>query len=171
MGHGSYSSTDRLARSVDAGYHTKSVSDIFVQQSKRSIYEKMDPANVEVREACDSEEHPNVVPVQLYLDVTGSMGKIPHMFIKDGLPTMISEIIQAGVPDVALMFGAVGDHECDSFPLQVAQFESGDEELDYWLTHTYLEGGGGGNAAGANGEGDNRGEPDRLGPDAVAPGS
>jgi hypothetical protein len=43
------------------------------------------------------------------------------------------------------MFGAIGDHEYDHFPLQIAQFESGDAELDMWLTRTYLEGGGGGN--------------------------
>jgi hypothetical protein len=30
--------------------------------------------------------------------------------------------------------------------LQVGQFESGDEELDMWLTRTYIESGGGGNA-------------------------
>jgi hypothetical protein len=40
----------------------------------------------------------------------------------------------------------VGDHECDDYPLQVGQFESGDSELDMWLTRTYIEGGGGGNA-------------------------
>lgn len=146
MGHSSYSFSDRTVRSVDAGYSTKSISDIFVQSRSRRIYEKMNPANVAVRESRDSDAHPETVPVQLYLDVTGSMGSIPHMFIKEGLPKMISGIIQAGVPDVALMFGAIGDHECDSYPLQVAQFESGDAELDYWLTHTYLEGGGGGNA-------------------------
>ena len=43
------------------------------------------------------------------------------------------------------MFGAIGDHECDSCPLQVGQFESGDVELDMWLTRTFLEKGGGGN--------------------------
>jgi len=108
----------------------------------------MDPARIEIgkRESHDSEEHPLTVPIQLYLDVTGSMGHIPHEFIKDGLPTMIGTLIQSGIKDPALMFGAIGDHECDRHPLQVAQFESGDEELDMWLTRTYLEGGGGGNS-------------------------
>ncbi|CEJ67839.1 hypothetical protein BN1195_00119 [Chryseobacterium oranimense G311] len=55
-------------------------------------------------------------------------------------------IIQGGVPDPALLFLGIGDHECDSYPLQVGQFESGDEELDMWLTRTYIESGGGGNA-------------------------
>jgi hypothetical protein len=44
------------------------------------------------------------------------------------------------------MFGAIGDHECDRAPLQIGQFESGDAELDMWLTRTWLEGRGGGNA-------------------------
>lgn len=70
---------------------------------------------------------------------------IPQEMIKYGLPKLMGSLIQNGVPDAALMFGAIGDHECDSHPLQVAQFESGDQELDMWLTRTYLEGGGGGN--------------------------
>jgi len=59
---------------------------------------------------------------------------------------LMGKLIQNGVPDAALMFGAIGDHECDSYPLQIGQFESGDAELDMWLTRSYLEGGGGGNA-------------------------
>lgn len=145
MGGGFYSDSNRSVRATTFGYTTGTVNDIFTQQKERVIFKDMDPKNVKVREARDSENHPNTIPVQLYLDVTGSMGKIPHMFIRDGLPTMITKIIQAGVPDVALMFGAIGDHECDVYPLQIGQFESGDEELDHWLTHTYIEGGGGGN--------------------------
>lgn len=146
MGSSIYSSSSRAVRATDTGYYTKSVNELFSQQKARRIHKDMDPCDVEFREARDSENHPNTVPIQLYLDVTGSMGQIPHMLIKDGLPKLISRIIQAGIPDVALMFGAIGDHECDEYPLQVAQFESGDEELDMWLTRTYLEGGGGGNA-------------------------
>ncbi|STD12570.1 hypothetical protein [Chryseobacterium carnipullorum] len=37
-------------------------------------------------------------------------------------------IIQGGVPDPALLFLGIGDHECDAYSLQVGQFESGDEE-------------------------------------------
>jgi hypothetical protein len=73
------------------------------------------------------------------------MGHIPHELIKEGLPKLMSGIIQGGVPDAAVLFLGIGDHEADRFPLQVGQFESGDKELDMWLTRTYLEGGGGGN--------------------------
>ena len=57
----------------------------------------------------------------------------------------MSSIMQKGIKDPQILFVAVGDCVCDSYPLQVGQFESGDEELDLWLTRTYLEGGGGGN--------------------------
>lgn len=146
MGNTSYSSSDRETRSFTDGYRTKSVNQIFKQNVERRIHKDMDPKGVIFRESCDSETHPFTIPIQLYLDVTGSMGHIPHEMIKDGLPTLMGSLIQNGVKDAALMFGCIGDHECDQYPLQVAQFESGDAELDMWLTRSYLEGGGGGNA-------------------------
>lgn len=146
MGHSSYSTSDRSTRASFSGYQTKSVNEIFEQNQKRAVHEGMDPKGVLKRECRDSEAHPNATPIQLYLDVTGSMGHIPHEMIKDGLPTLMGTLIQNGVQDAALMFGCIGDHETDRVPLQVAQFESGDAELDMWLTRSYLEGGGGGNA-------------------------
>lgn len=146
MGHSSYSLNDRNVRSASMGYTTKTVNQIFEQNTKRRVHELMSPSGILKRECRDSEAHPNAIPVQLYLDVTGSMGHIPHQMIKDGLPTLMGSLIQNGVGDVSLMFGCIGDHEADSVPLQVAQFESGDAELDMWLTRSYLEGGGGGNA-------------------------
>jgi hypothetical protein len=106
----------------------------------------MNPHGIRVREARDSAEHPNSVAIILALDVTGSMGSIPHHLVKEGLPKIMGRIIQSGTPDPQLLFLAVGDHECDNSPLQVGQFESNDELLDKWLTDVYLEGGGGGNA-------------------------
>lgn len=146
MGSSSYSTSDRSTRAFAASYHTAAVEDIFVQQKKRVAHDLMLPSGVVFRECRDSATHPSAIPIQFYLDVTGSMGRIPHEMIKDGLPTLMGSLVQNGVPDAALMFGAIGDHECDQVPLQVAQFESGDAELDMWLTRTFLEGGGGGNA-------------------------
>lgn len=146
MGNSSYSISDRSTRASYEGYSTKHVNEIFKQNVKREIHEAMNPKGVLFRECRDSEAHPTAIPIQLYLDDTGSMGSIPHEMIKNGLPTLMGSLIQNGVPDAALMFGAIGDHECDSYPLQIGQFESGDAELDMWLTRTYLEGGGGGNA-------------------------
>ena len=145
MGSTSYSSSSRSSRSINLGYSSKSKEEIFTQQKVHRVHESMASQGINIRESRDSEVHPNTVPIILGLDVTGSMGHVPHMLIKDGLPTMVSTMIQRGVKDPALLFLAVGDHECDHYPLQIAQFESGDEELDMWLTRTYLEGGGGGN--------------------------
>lgn len=146
MGNSSYSSEDRSYRSISKGYSTRTLNEIFTQNVEKKIHDQMDPKGVIFRESCDSETHPNATPIQLYLDVTGSMGHIPHQMIKDGLPTLMGALIQNGVPDAALVFGAIGDHECDKYPLQIGQFESGDAELDMWLTRTYIEGKGGGNA-------------------------
>jgi hypothetical protein len=143
MGSGSYSVESRNLRATSAGYYTKAPSQIF---EKRQLDLAMNPNGIRIREARDSEEHPNSIPVILGLDVTGSMGHVPHHLIKDGLPTLMSGIIQAGIPDPQLLFTAVGDHEVDDAPLQVAQFESSDELLDQWLQKVYIESGGGGNA-------------------------
>lgn len=145
MGNSHFSYHDRAVRANTLGYSTKSVNEIFTQNAEKKIHEAMNPNGTIKRESCDSDAHPNTTPIQLYLDVTGSMGHIPHEMIKEGLPTLMSSLIQNGVGDAALLLGAIGDHECDKYPLQVGQFESGDAELDMWLTRTYLEGGGGGN--------------------------
>lgn len=146
MGGSSYSFLSRRVRAESSGYHTKSANEIFEQNVKRMIHESMEPKKAIIRESRDSVTHPNSVPIILALDVTGSMGRIPHYLVKDGLPNMMANIIQRGVLDPQILFLAVGDHECDRYPLQVGQFESGDEELDLWLTRTYVEGGGGGNS-------------------------
>jgi len=142
MGGGSYSYSDRLTRSSALGYDTKSAQEIFTE---RSMNNAMDPNGVTLRESRDSDEHPNSVPIVLALDVTGSMGSIPHFLVKEGLPDMMDKIIKGGIPDPQVLFMGVGDHECDSAPLQVGQFESSDALLDHWLTKLYIESGGGGN--------------------------
>lgn len=146
MGYTSYSTSSRSLRASTAGFFTKTADEIFTQNKERRIHESMDPKGALVREARDSTAHPHTVAIILALDVTGSMGHIPHYLVKDGLPHTMGGIMQAGIADPALLFLAIGDHECDRYPLQVGQFESGDAELDTWLTRTYLEGGGGGNA-------------------------
>lgn len=142
MGMGSYSIDDRTIRAEKLGYTTKPASAIF----SHSLSNAMNPHGVMLRESRDSEEHPNTISIILALDVTGSMGSIPHFLVKEGLPHIMGNIIQRGIKDPQLLFLAVGDHECDNSPLQVGQFESSDELLDKWLTEVYLEGGGGGNA-------------------------
>uniref|UniRef100_UPI0040576A9F hypothetical protein n=1 Tax=Candidatus Electrothrix sp. TaxID=2170559 RepID=UPI0040576A9F len=142
MGMGSYSLDNRARRSQEKGYSSRSIREIF---SQRELSRAMNPKGVRLRESRDSEEHPESVSIILGLDVTGSMGSIPHHLVKDGLPKIMGRIIQSGTKDPQLMFLALGDHEYDQSPLQVGQFESSDKLLDKWLTNVYLEGGGGGN--------------------------
>lgn len=142
MGSGLYSTSDRVTRATTKGYYTDSIDKIF---NAKSVNNAMNPNRVKIRESRDSKEHPNSVAIILALDVTGSMGSIPHHLIKDGLPTIMDSIIKSNIKDPQLLFLGIGDHECDNAPLQVGQFESSDELLDKWLTSIYLEGGGGGN--------------------------
>lgn len=142
----SSTASEELLRSTDRkipkGYRARSCVETF--QSK-NVNNAMNPYGITLREARDSAEHPMSVPIIVALDVTGSMGNVPHFLVQEGLPLMMRGIIQAGVCDPQVLFLAIGDHECDRSPLQVGQFESSDVLLDKWLTDTFLEGGGGGN--------------------------
>lgn len=86
MGWTSYNSGSRFERAFDSGFYTKSADDIFIQNKEGKIHESMEPSKALLREARDSEAHPNSLPIIIALDVTGSMRKIPHELVKDGLP-------------------------------------------------------------------------------------
>lgn len=141
MGGTFYEQNSRSLRSADRGYTTKSASELFA----KNLHESLNPMNLRFREARDSEAHPKSLPVIIGLDVTGSMGKIPHNLIQSGLPTMMATLLERGLNDAAVCFIAIGDHKSDKAPIQISQFESGDLELDTHLENTWLEGNGGGN--------------------------
>lgn len=122
-------------------YKTKATSAIF---KSKSINSGMDPMNLSIRESRDSVANPNSIAIQLWLDVTGSMGSIPSFLIKNKLGSLIETLIKHKIQNPAVLFGGIGDHYVDKSPLQVGQFESGTLELDKWLTGLFLEGGGGG---------------------------
>lgn len=140
MGFTSYDSQRSVLRSKS--YASKSREVIF---SSRGIHEDMNPSGLLFRESRDSDIHPNSFPVIIALDETGSMGHIPESLVKGGLTKIMSGIVENGIPDPQILFIGVGDHKTDNAPLQVGQFESGDDLLDKWLTNVYLEGCGGGN--------------------------
>lgn len=146
MGGGTYSTSNRTVRSKLMNFASNSLDQNFTQNKEKQIHESMSPKLAKLREARDSDAHPNSVPIIVAMDVTASMRSIPQQLVIEGLPTLMGNIIQHGTPDPALLFLAIGDHEVDRAPLQVGQFESGDAELDMWLTRTWIEQGGGGNA-------------------------
>ena len=139
MGYKNWSSNafDNFKRSSKK----KTRAEIF---TSRGLHADMNPHGVHMREARDSANHPNSLGVMVWLDVTGSMGSIPEQMIRGTLGTQMETLIKHGVPDAAVFMGAIGDHHCDSSPLQVGQFESGTTELVDGLSKIYIEGGGGG---------------------------
>lgn len=114
--------------------------------TSRHLSKDLDPRNIAVRESVDSDVNPNSTPIIVALDVTGSMGEIPHQLIQGNLGTLMEELLaRRPVSDPHLMFMGVGDVLFDRAPLQATQFEA-DIRIADQLRAIYLEGGGGGNA-------------------------
>ncbi|MFT5999926.1 MAG: hypothetical protein ACI81P_002385 [Neolewinella sp.] len=141
MGYGKWSSTDYAT--YRRSYAGKSRDDIFTSNKHRRIDPKLDPFRIGMRESRDSAEHPNSLAIGLFLDVTGSMGHIPHDLVANQLGSMMDTLTDHGVQSPQLMFSAVGDHRCDKAPLQVGQFESSTQLVNDGLRRLFLEGGGG----------------------------
>ena len=107
----------------------------------RGLSPDLDPYKV-TRECCDSEEHPNTLPVILALDVTGSMGHAAVEVAKQLNVIMTKLYEETG--DVQFMIMGIGDFAYDAVPLQVSQFEA-DIRIAEQLDRIYFEFGGGGN--------------------------
>ncbi|MFA5397951.1 MAG: hypothetical protein WC346_18210 [Methanogenium sp.] len=142
MGYTNWSST--AYDNLKTDYKTKSTDDIFTNNKTRTIDTAMDPKNLSIREARDSDAHPQSLAIMINLDVTGSMGVIPEAIVREKLGNLMNTLIDHNVKDAAVLFNAIGDHVEDKYPLQVGQFESGTQELNKWLTSTFIESGGGG---------------------------
>ncbi len=123
---------------------SKNTDDIFKNNKSHAAAKEMLPAGITFRECRDSDAHPNSFGVSVFLDVTGSMGQIPENMIRNKLGVLMETLIAHGINDAAVLFGAIGDHHSDNYPLQVGQFESGTNELNKCLTSIYIEQGGGG---------------------------
>lgn len=108
----------------------------------RTLDPMLDPKDV-MRECCDTEEHPETIPVILALDVTGSMGQAAVEVAKQ-LNIIMTKLYEK-VKDVEFMVMGIGDLAYDRYPLQVSQFES-DIRIAEQLDKIYFEFGGGGNA-------------------------
>jgi hypothetical protein len=146
MGSGSFTTTSFTAystsrgRTVDAkGMVTSDSLQDFYTQTK--IHKDLKPYKV-VRECCDSEEHPNTIPVIIGLDVTGSMGRA-CVKTAQSLNTIITSLYDK-FNDIEFMIMGIGDLAYDSAPIQASQFES-DVRIAEHLDKVYMEHGGGGN--------------------------
>jgi hypothetical protein len=96
-----------------------------------------------MRESRDSVDHPESLAIGVIFDVTGSMGVIPQI-LQTKLAGLMKLLIAKGyVAHPQILFGAIGDANSDSVPLQIGQFES-DITMEDNLTNIFLEGGGGG---------------------------
>lgn len=159
MGSGTWSSHVYSVNSTTRGYDSSDTSTLlsacmdtsnsstsFNTQARvynTNVSEKM--LAMGVRESRDSEEHPNVTPIVIAVDVTGSMWKILGDILRVHLPQIMKDIIRAGVPDPQIMFAAFGDQYSDSYPFQMGQFESDTEKILNSIQSLYPEEGGGGN--------------------------
>lgn len=108
----------------------------------RKIDPVLNPYKV-VRECCDSEEHPETIPVILALDVTGSMG-CTAVEIAKKLNIVMTKLYEK-TKDVEFMIMGIGDLAYDRAPIQASQFES-DIRIAEQLDKIYFEAGGGGNS-------------------------
>jgi hypothetical protein len=116
--------------------------------SARTVCPRLDPklpnkAGVVIRESRDSDNHPESRAIVVILDVTGSMAEVPRAIQKSLMDLMRLIISDSGVRDPHILIGAIGDANCDTFPLQLGQFEAG-VEIEDDLTNLVLEEGGGG---------------------------
>ena len=148
MGYGSWSNSTYADYSKSVGRTVTNINGInYVDgnYSAQELYRSrqldsvLDPKNV-VRECCDSEEHPNTIPVILALDVTGSMGNTAVEVAKK-LNEIMTNLYEE-VSDVQFMIMGIGDLYCDAAPIQASQFES-DIRIAEQLDKIYFEGGGG----------------------------
>lgn len=161
MGSGSYSSEAYSAAYHSRGFAHKSGSELFQNTVCASVDNlagsfnntartyntniKPEMVNIGIRESRDTEEHPFTTPIIIAFDVTGSMSRRPEEMIKDQFPKLMDKLLQLGVKDPQLLLLAIGDHECDDYPLQAGQFESDTEKILDSIQSIYLEKGGGGN--------------------------
>ena len=148
MGCGSWTSDSFKSYSKSVGRSVSKsgvIDSVYSNQEMfkaRTIDPALNPKNV-IRECCDSDEHPNTLPVILALDVTGSMGDAAVEVAKK-LNIIMTKLYEK-ISDVEFMVMGIGDLAYDDCPIQASQFES-DIRIAEQLDKIYFEFGGGGNS-------------------------
>ena len=148
MGGGSWTSRSFASYSTAKGMSLDSSGSISGSYSAQDMFKAatLDPAlnpYQVMRECCDSEEHPNTIPVIIGLDVTGSMGQTAVEVAKK-LGVIMTKLYEQ-VEDIEFLIMGIGDLAYDQFPIQASQFES-DIRIAEQLDKIFFEFGGGGNA-------------------------
>lgn len=143
MGGGCYTSCSFNDYATSRGYSYNATTNRIdgVQFESRTLKDSLNPCKV-IRECCNSDEHPDTVPVILALDVTGSMGAACKETAS--AISQIMNVLYNKFKDIELMTMGIGDFECDNYPLQASQFES-DVRIAKQMDEIYMEHGGGGN--------------------------
>ncbi|MBJ8345092.1 hypothetical protein [Antrihabitans sp. YC2-6] len=148
MGYGKWddstyeaSRTFRASRGIDDFGYSGAMRNLPASEWKADP--ALDPLGVTLRESRDSADHPDSLPIAVLFDVTGSMGVVPRI-MQAKLGKLHGLLQRKGyAEDPQILFGGIGDADCDRVPLQVGQFESGNA-MDEQLRTVFLEGGGGG---------------------------
>jgi hypothetical protein len=126
---------------VSAATAGKRTEDLFTSMG---MHPSLNPYGA-VRESRDSPANPASNAIVIGLDVTGSMGMIADAMAREGLGTLVEEILaRRPVSDPHVLVCGIGDAYCDQAPLQVTQFEA-DIRIADQLKMIWLEKGGGGN--------------------------
>ena len=88
MGYTSWS--DDANQVLSRSYKTKSTNQVFTQNVTQAIANDMSPVGVQIRESRDSDNHPTSLAVAVFLDITGSMGRIPELIIRNSLGNLFT---------------------------------------------------------------------------------
>lgn len=144
MGSGSvsHSSLRSYASSLGRSYDSNTGRVVGQSFEARNLDPSLDPRGFKVRECCNSDEHPNTVPVILALDVTGSMGEACAETAA-ALGKIVTSLYDK-FADIEFCIMGIGDLDYDNAPIQMSQFES-DVRIAVSLDKVYMEHGGGGN--------------------------
>ena len=139
----SYSTYTTSTRGVDLDDFVNTNYSAQEMYTSRRLAPELNPHNV-MRECCDSEEHPQTLPVILALDVTGSMGDASVKVAKKLNEIMTELYADSNIKDIEFCIMGIGDLSYDDAPIQISQFES-DIRIAEQLDKIYFEAGGGGN--------------------------
>jgi hypothetical protein len=144
MGGGSWSDRDWKDHAVSSSYSSRSVDDVI--NTKKVDNEFLPTAFKNGRrESRDSTDNPNSTAIIVAGDVTGSMGRLAGLLIKEGLAAFATGLYdRKPITDPHLMGMAVGDARYDRVPLQATQFEA-DIRIVQQFEKLFVEKGGGNN--------------------------